>query len=287
MPLGSVSGQIKMTVQGETIANQFANLLNATYNLEMFIAGTTHQAMYTSESPHYRTLYPIMDRLVEMAQDKYRQLLDHPGFIEFYNQATPVDVLEQSKIGSRPSRRTGSRSLDDLRSIPWVFSWSQSRFNLTGWFGTGSAFQQLRAEYPADFKALQQVSDEWPFLRYRLIQIETNLLNADAKIMEAFGHLVPNEEVRSEIMSLVLKDYREGIAQIEALIGSPSQSRRLNQMENIKLRSHGLAILHDLQLKSIVEWRELRAADPEAANQYLPKLLLLVNALSGGLKGTG
>ena len=89
-------------------------------------------------------LYDVMDRLVVMARSTYRQLLDHPHFIAFYGQATPIDVLEQSKIGSRPARRTGKRSLEDLRSIPWVFSWNQSRFNLTGWFGTGTALGQFQ-----------------------------------------------------------------------------------------------------------------------------------------------
>jgi len=139
MPPGSVSGHIKMTVQGETIADQFANRLNACYNLEMMISSTARHAMISHNEVKNQKLYAIMDRLVEMSRSNYRHLLDHPKFIEFYSEATPIDVLEQSKIGSRPARRTGQRSLNDLRSIPWVFSWNQSRFNLTGWFGTGLA----------------------------------------------------------------------------------------------------------------------------------------------------
>ncbi|MEL6654137.1 MAG: phosphoenolpyruvate carboxylase, partial [Bacteroidota bacterium] len=105
MPAGSMSGQIKMTVQGETIANQFANRLNACYNLEMFVSGTARQAMRTRSAKQDERLYAIMDRLVPLTRSTYRDLLDHPQFIPFYRHATPIDILEQSRIGSRPSRR--------------------------------------------------------------------------------------------------------------------------------------------------------------------------------------
>ncbi|MCI4670569.1 MAG: phosphoenolpyruvate carboxylase [Bacteroidia bacterium] len=287
MPPGSVSGQIKMTVQGETIANQFANLLNATYNLEMFSSGTARQAMLKMDDAPNHSLNTIMDRVAALAQEKYRKLLDHPGFIEFYSRATPIDVLEQSKIGSRPARRTGQRSLDDLRSIPWVFSWSQSRFNLTAWFGTGEALEQLHKEFPQDFEVLKQMADHWPFLKYRLIQIETNLLNAEPQIMKAFAEFVENSEVREDLMGLIEKDYGKGLTQIEKLMGSPASVRRITQLENISLRSRALSLVHQMQLDNIKKWRTVRESDPEKSDKLLLKLLLLVNALSGGLKGTG
>ncbi len=177
MPPGSMSGQIKMTVQGETIANQFANRLTATYNLEMFTAGTARQAMKKAGSGKTDVPYEVMDELVGMAKRTYRTLLDHENFIEFYAGATPIDVLEQSKIGSRPARRTGQRTLNDLRSIPWVFSWNQSRFNISGWFGMGTALGEFKKEHPKDFEKLKELALEWPFLKYSLIQIESNLLN--------------------------------------------------------------------------------------------------------------
>ena len=289
MPPGTVSGRIKMTVQGETIANQFANLLNATYNLEMFLSGTARQAMISRDTAADKNLHRIMDQVVETARGKYRTLLDHPGFIEFYNQATPIDVLEQSKIGSRPARRTGKRSLEDLRSIPWVFSWSQARFNLTGWFGTGAALQQLKEESREDFALLQKMANDWPFWKYRLIQIETNLLNADPGVMEAFANLVPNPSTRKGLMDLILQDYREARAQIEQLMAAEGSVavRRVSQLENIRLRGKALDMLHRMHIDSIKEWRQMRAVEPAAADQLLLKLLLLVNALSGGLKGTG
>jgi phosphoenolpyruvate carboxylase len=287
MPPGSMSGKVKMTVQGETIANQFANLLNATYNLETFIASSAHQAMVVDKPIDNPALPSILDRLVADSREHYRTLLDHPSFIEFYTYATPIEVLEQSKIGSRPARRTGKRSLADLRSIPWVFSWSQSRFNLPGWFGTGTALKKLGETSPEDLAHLQKAASEWPFLKYQLIQIETNLLNADPEIMKVFAAMVPSESVREEFMSLVLSDYEEALKQIEYLMVQPTEERRVTQLENVKLRGGPLTLLHQMQIEYIKQWRKLKETDPEESSRVLLRLLLLVNAISGGLRKTG
>ena len=287
MPPGSMSGHIKMTVQGETIADQFANRLNASYNLEMMISGTARQAMIARNKVKNQKWYDIMDRLVEMSRNNYRQLLDHPRFIEFYSQATPIDVLEQSKIGSRPARRTGQRSLNDLRSIPWVFSWNQARFNLTGWFGTGAALARFEEQYPEDFELLKSAVEDWPFLKYDLIQIETNLLNSDTEIMKSFADLVHDSDVKSELMELILTDYDLGMKKIANLLSASAEERRISRLENIKLRKEALEVLHVIQLRSLKKWREQRENGMQEDNQLLLMLLLLVNALSGGLKGTG
>ncbi|MEN0006250.1 MAG: phosphoenolpyruvate carboxylase, partial [Bacteroidota bacterium] len=289
MPIGSVSGHIKMTVQGETISNQFANRLNATYNLEVFVSSTARQAMFSEQEEFDERLYTIMERLSNFARQHYRILLDHPQFIPFYRQATPIDILEQSKIGSRPSRRTGKKtfSLDDLRAIPWVFSWSQSRFNLTGWFGTGAALQQLQSDHPEDYQYLKKQADQWPFLKYRLIQIETNLMNADVSIMKAFAQLVDDKEAHQELLELILSDHTESLQQIEDLFNLPSEERRIAKLENIKLRGQALAILHRMQINYLKQWRATDANDTEQKEAALLQSLLLVNALSGGLKSTG
>jgi phosphoenolpyruvate carboxylase len=287
MPPGSISGQIKMTVQGETIADQFANRLNACYNLEMMISGTARQAMISKDEVKNQKLYTIMDRLVELSRHNYRQLLDHPKFIEFYSQATPIDVLEHSKIGSRPARRTGKRSLNDLRSIPWVFSWNQSRFNLTGWFGTGKALNTFQEQYPEDFEYLKAIAQDWPFLKYSLIQIETNLLNSNTEIMKVFANLVSNEDLKTELMNLILTDYQLCLKQIENLMSASVEKRRISKLDNIKLRQEGLEVLHIIQIESLKKWRKHNASDLQEDNQLLLTLLLLVNALAGGLKGTG
>ncbi|PRX55408.1 phosphoenolpyruvate carboxylase [Flagellimonas meridianipacifica] len=287
MPPGAMSGDIKMTVQGETIANQFANRLNASYNLEMFLSGTARQTKRTLDERKDKKLYAAMDRLVVLARSQYRQLLDDPRFIEFYSYATPIDVLEQSKIGSRPARRTGQRSLSDLRSIPWVFSWNQSRFNLTGWFGTGTALGAFKENYPDDFEYLKKVTQEWPLLKYSLIQIETNLLNSNTEIMRVFADMVPNPSTKNDLLKLIMEDYNTCLNQIEILMGASVEERRISRLENNKLRNESLQLLHEMQVRLLKKWRKIRESDPDESEKLLLTLLLLVNVLSGGLKGTG
>jgi phosphoenolpyruvate carboxylase len=287
MPPGSMSGHIKMTVQGETIANQFANRLTATYNLEMFVAGTARQSMIPAKAGKDEHLYNMMDELVAMARQNYRKLLDHPDFIRFYSGATPIDILEQSKIGSRPARRTGQRTIDDLRSIPWVFSWSQSRFNLTGWFGTGDALGEFQKQHPQDFERLKQLAKDWPFLKYRLIQIESNLLNSDPHIMKAFAALVPAPQTRQELMDMILADYHTALEKIAEIMEASVEERRVSKLEDNRLRNDALKVLHEMQINDLARWRSMRESRPEERDRLLLKLLLLVNVLSGGLKSTG
>ncbi|SDW49299.1 Phosphoenolpyruvate carboxylase, type 1 [Lutibacter oricola] len=287
MPEGSMSGHIKMTVQGETIANLFANRLTATYNLEMFVAGTARQSMVEEVEVKNEQRYQIMDQIVELTRDTYVSLLEHPNFIEFYTAVTPIDVLEQSKIGSRPVRRTGQRSLEDLRSIPWVFSWNQSRFNITGWFGTGTALVEFQKQHPKDFDQLKQLAKDWPFLKYSLIQIESNLLNSDSEIMNAFADFVKNLEVKKELMGLVLSDYENGLDEIAKIMGTSVELRRISKLDDNKLRNNSLKALHSIQIDYLTKWRALKELNSKESDNYLMELLLLVNALSGGLKGTG
>ncbi|MEX2664572.1 phosphoenolpyruvate carboxylase [Candidatus Uabimicrobium amorphum] len=286
MPAGSVSGHIKLTVQGETIAEQFSNPMSSIYNLEMLQAGVARQAMKSYLGKTHED-YPTaaMNKLASLAFTHYPQLVNHDHFIEFYSNATPIDVIEHSKIGSRPARRTGKRSLGDLRAIPWVFSWNQARFNLTGWFSVGNALQQLQTESPDEYKQLKEVSESWPFLFYTLIQVETNLLNADDKVMQMFANLVGNKDAQTALMDVLLYDYKEALKQITHMFDAPVSERRTRQLENIARRGPILVALHELQVKKLQEWRA--QSQSKEAEKLLKDLLQLTNAISGGLKNTG
>ena len=288
MPAGSLTGAIKMTVQGETMAQQFANRLTSTYNLEMVLAGTARQVMKVNDPPKLpKRMADAMAKVASLAQEKYAELINHEGFIPFYTKATPIDVLEQSKIGSRPSRRTGTRSLNDLRAIPWVFSWNQSRFDLTGWFAVGSALRKLSAEFPDEWKVLQEVATEWPLLFYTLIEVETSLLNSDSKIMREFANFVSDNQIRDSIMSMLEEDRDSGLEQISQLFGEPKEKRRVTQLNNIRRRGNVLQNLHQLQLNYLRDWRTARDADNDEADLLLKKLLNITNGVAGGLKSTG
>lgn len=287
MPPGSMSGSIKMTIQGETIANQYANLLIATYNLEMQLSGSLRQAMDQREEDPFSVAFEILEKAQQKSKAKYRSLLDHPQFIPFYRGATPIDVLEESKIGSRPSRRTGATSLDDLRSIPWVFSWSQSRFGITGWFGLGTGLKAIKEESPEQYAQLKDLAQRWSFLKYLMIQLETNLLSADPEIMEQFKNLMDDQDVANEIFGVIIEDYKLGLELIDDILGGNKAERRFAKLMDNEIRSNGLAPLHQLQIEEIKKWRAKPQGDEEIKAKLLHNQLLIVNALAGGLKSTG
>ncbi len=288
MPQGSMSGEIKLTVQGETIAQQFANLLNAGYNLEMLLSGTTLQASYTKYI-HDRANYPYeaIKQLAELSKNKYQDFIGRPGFIDYYGQATPIDLLERSRIGSRPARRTGQRTLNDLRAIPWVFSWNQARFNLTAWYGAGYALKKLREDHPDLFEQLRQWAHKWPFLRYTLIHIETNLLNADERLMKQYAALVNDQEIQKEFSSLIFDEFNTGKNELLELMGEEAENRRHSLLDNIERRKKALGLLHQMHISHLKQWRALSDAEKENNDYMLDRLLMLTTALSGGLKSTG
>ncbi|WP_373523031.1 phosphoenolpyruvate carboxylase [Aquiflexum sp.] len=288
MPLKSLSGQIKLTVQGETIAQQFGNLLNGTYNLEMILSGVAFQTgsyQFPIEIPEY----PVqsLKRLSEYSISYYNALITHPAFIEFYGEATPIDVLELIKIGSRPARRTGTRSLSDLRAIPWVFSWSQSRFNITGWFGIGFGLEKLRKDNPAEYQDLREFAGKWPLLRYILIQLETNLMSADPNLMKQYANLVQNQKTRNEILKIILEEYQRGLNEIAAMFDKERETRRTSQLDNQWRREVALKVLHKLQIDELSKWRKIKSNNPEIGEPLVKKLLEITTALASGLKNTG
>ena len=288
MPKGSVSGKIKLTVQGETISQQFANLLNGAYNMEMLLSGAALQ----TANYHYgnqTVVHPAkaVDLLSDYSKSYYRSLIDHPSFIEFYGKATPIDVLELSKIGSRPARRTGTRSLSDLRAIPWVFSWSQSRFNITGWFGMGYALQKLKQEHPNEYTELTEHVRSWPLLMYLLIQTETSLMNADLDLMKQYAGLVQNQKAREEILEIIVDEFHNSQNEIGAMFERDRDARRTSQINNMKRRKKPLHALHQLHIHELNKWRHQKNENPEMRDSLVKRLLEITTALANGLKNTG
>lgn len=289
LPHGSLSGDIRLTEQGETIAQKYANLETAQYNLELLVAGvaaSTARHELRSDTPHQ--LADVVETLSGSSQRAYRQLLEAPGFIQFYRQATPIDALEHSRIGSRPSRRTGQATLADLRAIPWVFSWNQSRFYVPGWFGVGSALLELKDSDPAVFTLLVEGLREWPFLHYVFTNVEASIASTDIELMERYSELVEDEGVRDSIFGMIREEWDRTREMLELLRGRPMADRRPKMLRTLQLRSDALDVLHLQQIDLLRTWRHLRnSGDEAAAEKMLPDLLLSVNAIASGLRTTG
>lgn len=285
-PTGAVSGRARFTVQGETISQQFANVLNATYNLEMVSAGIFRQLLPPVQSElNGPLLRELMEDLATNSFNTYRKWVEHPGFEAYFASATPIDLLEQGKIGSRPARRTGKRSIHDLRAIPWVFSWNQARFNLTGWYGVGTALEDLQKNSPEKYTLLHQSVEKWPFLRYFLIQTETNLLNADPEQMQLYTALGEEGSESNELLEWMVQEHRRTRAIVEELLGAPASERRKKHLFGLEQRRESLGLLHEMHRTYLKRWRA--SAQNEEDKELLQHLLLITNGLASGLKSTG
>ena len=285
LPWGSLRGRMRVTEQGEVIAQKYANRVTATYHLERLIAGAVRTSMLHRSceaplgSPH--PLSSVWAEVVEQSLTAYRTLVETDGFLTFFRQATPIDALEHSRIGSRPPRRTGQPSLADLRAIPWVFSWGQARFHLPGWYGVGSGFAWLRRERPAQWEALRAAIPDWAFLAYLLQNVEASLLMADPAIMTLYGSLVDNRAVRDAILARIMNEFDLAKDGVSALLGSAPAERRPHLLKTLEMRAAGLAWLHREQVRLLAAWR----VKPDDAS--LAPLLLSVNAIAMGQKTTG
>ncbi len=289
LPNLSLQGDLRMTEQGETIAQKYANRIHALYNLELLAAGVMGETLRDRHSERVTPVAPaVMDRLAETSRQAYETLLQTDGFMTFFSQATPIDAIEASRHGSRPARRTGRRTLADLRAIPWVFSWSQSRFYLSGWYGAGSALETLQQQDAATFDVIRQYAFTWAPLRYLFTNISVSILTADRDIMEQYARLVEETAVRERIMGSIRDEYARTRRVLEIFFDGALETRRPRIHRLLALRDEGLRPLHRQQITLLQRWRALQQeGDEDAAGALLLKVLLTVNAIAGGLRTTG
>lgn len=288
LPHHSLEGDLRLTEQGETIAQKYANLITSSYHLELLLAGTTKATVRQHDKElQDHPLDPIMDYLAEVSSKHYGNLIQAEGFMDFYAQATPIDVIEASRIGSRPARRTGQRTLDDLRAIPWVFSWSQARFFLSAWYGVGTALSRLKSERPDDFALLSEQAIAYAPFRYILTNASSAVLMADETTMHLYASLVEDADLRDRFMRMVLDELTKTRTLIEEIYGTKIDERRPRIAKMLSMREPKLAALHRHQIEQIRNWRALKASGEDTDEEVLMDLLLTVNAISGGIKATG
>ena len=286
LPADSFEGDLRLTEQGEVIEDKYANRMQAAYHLELLAAGALGQAMRqpeTGEADH--PLAATLDWMAQESRKAYRALLETPGFMTFFRQATPIDAIEQSKIGSRPSRRSGAHTLDDLRAIPWVFSWTQCRYNMTSWYGVGTTLERMQAEQPEAYQRLKANVNSDPFLHYLFSNIYTSIVQSDESIMERYTSLVEDADIRERFHRLFLDELRRTREHVASLLNGDQDGIADQAME---LRSSLLTNLHEKQVALLRRWRSERAAEQnEAADQTLIPLLMTVNAIAGAIGHTG
>ena len=285
LPHSALSGDIRLTEQGETIAQKYANKVNAAYNLELLAANTMSKSFLDSnEKREFHPQAKTIEYLATESKKHYENLMKREGFITFFRQATPIDAIETSKIGSRPAKRTGASTLEDLRAIPWVFSWSQSRFNMTSWYGLGSALESLSEK---DYNSLKDSLRTDPFIRYVFTNVDTSMAATDEDIMRSYADLVENEKIRKEFLNSYLDELALVKKHLHALLGKGIEERRKNHYYSSKLRASLMYYLHKKQVSLLKKWRTEKASENLNAGRTQIELMLTINALASAMRNTG
>jgi phosphoenolpyruvate carboxylase len=289
LPHGTINGDIRLTEQGETIERKYANKNNAVYNLELLTAGILSGTML-QDNTHIKVhdLASEFDYLVSKSRSVYKELIEKPGFIEFYEKATPIDAIEQSKIGSRPSRRTGTRTLNDLRAIPWVFSWSQCRFNITSWYGVGTTLEEMYLQTPDKFKRFKDSVKSDSFIRYILTNVDSSLASSDEAIFRQYAQLAADVPKNEVFLTLMLDELARARKIIDFILDIPLSERRENHYYSTLLRAEAMAPLHTQQVKLLKQWRKSNENGiNENSDKLLFELLRCINAIAGAIGFTG
>ncbi len=290
LPDSTLNGLIRVTEQGETIERKYANKGNAAYNLELLLAGTAHRTILkTLEKPGDEASFQeLFSYMAEESYRAFKELTGHPSFIRFYEQATPIDVIESSKIGSRPSRRRGKRTLEDLRAIPWVFSWTQSRMHISSWYGVGSTLAKMKNEEGDKYALLKDLEKRDDFVRYVLTNVDTSLAATDEHIMTLYAQLVEEPKVKADILGMLLNELKLTREMMLDLLQSPISERRVSHHNSTQLRAEALYPLHREQVKLLRAWRMAQnERDTERAAEVLQNLLRSVNAIANAMGTTG
>ncbi|MEL7589275.1 MAG: phosphoenolpyruvate carboxylase [Prolixibacteraceae bacterium] len=289
LPPLSINGDIRITEQGETIERKYANKNNAVYNIELLTSGALAVSMLqkSKESKGY-ALASELNYLASESKLVYEALTKKPGFIQFFEKATPIDAIEQSKIGSRPSRRTGTRTLGDLRAIPWVFSWSQCRFNITGWYGVGTSLQNMRNNDPYKFERFKEAVKTDSFIRYVLTNIDSSLASSDEAIFKHYARLAADVPQSNEILDQMLKEFSLTRQMVDSILDIPISERRKNHYYSTLLRADAMRPLHEHQVNLLEKWREVNdGRNPAEADALLFEILRCINAIAGAIGYTG
>ena len=284
-PPGTVKGQIRLTEQGEVINAKYANPEIGRRNLETLVAATLEATLLGAGMDAAPVFLEAAAELSERSMKSYRALVyDTPGFTDYFFAATPISEIAELNIGSRPASRKATRSIEDLRAIPWGFSWGQSRVTLPGWYGFGSAVEGFVAQAPEERVALlQRMSAQWPFFRTLLSNMDMVLAKADLGIARRYSELVPDRALAERIFSEIEAEWERTVAAITTITG---ESQRLADNPALSLsvihRFPYIAPLNHLQVELLRRWRSGQV-DEKARRG----ILISINGIAAGLRNTG
>ncbi|GAA4388421.1 phosphoenolpyruvate carboxylase [Ornithinibacter aureus] len=281
-PSGSVDGRFKVTEQGEVIFARYADIRIAEQHLERVASAVlltdspTHAAAREAARLRYTDVAAVVD---DASKRAFRALVEQPGFADFFAMSSPLDLLADLRLGSRPSRRSGTesgRSLEDLRAIPWVFAWSMTRVNLPGWYGLGSGLEAL-----GDPDLAREAYREWPVFAALVDVAEMSLAKTDDRLAARFLELGGRPDLAERVLDELARTRREVLSLLDQ---DEMLARKPHLHTAVRLRRPFVDMLSHLQLRGL---REIREHGEETAAGWKRPLLLTINGLAAGLQNTG
>ncbi|PSC04241.1 phosphoenolpyruvate carboxylase [Alsobacter soli] len=284
-PPGAVKGQIRLTEQGEVINAKYGAPEIGRHNLETLMAAALEATLFEKEADAPPEFLQAASLLSDAAMRAYRALVyETPGFVEFFFAATPIREIAELNIGSRPASRRASGRIEDLRAIPWSFSWGQSRVALPGWYGFGAAVEDyLRGGGAERLDLLRRMHAEWPFFRTLLSNMDMVLAKADRAVARRYVELAPDRAAADAIFAAIEAEWDRVEGALEAIAGhrarladNPALAR------SIAHRSAYIAPLNHLQVELLRRWRA-----GEVQEEARRGILISINGVAAGLRNTG
>ena len=298
LPPTALDGSLRLTEQGEVLAERYDDVQIAYRHLEQ----VTWATLIASALPRLvadggggKTAQQhdadgeLLDQLSDRSYTAYRELVDQPGFIRYFGIATPVDEIENLPIASRPARRRGERTLNDLRAIPWVFSWTQNRCLIPAWYGVGTAFLELKQRNPSAYANLSRMYREWPFFQATIDNACLALAKAEMFIAHRYAELMDDVETRDRLWGLISAE-RDRTRSV--LLDVTGQTELLSAtpwlMRSIDARNPYVDPLNLLQIELLRRRRMVTAAPADQGDDPLRDLLRLsVQGIAAGMRTTG
>lgn len=285
LPCESLDGTLRLTEQGEILAERYDDVQIAYRHLEQVTWATLVGSTVRRSTPEPRWL-EIMEQLSESSLRAYRELVDQPGFMQYFSATTPIDEIEDLPIASRPARRRGERTLEDLRAIPWVFSWTQNRSLIPAWYGLGQSLSNLAQQSPADWEIIQSMYKSWPFFQATIDNALMALVKADMYIAGCYAQLAESE-VQDPIWERISKEFDRTQQMLLNLTGRPSLLAGTPWLErSIDARNPYVDPLNLIQIE-LIKRRRAASLEPADADRLRDLARLTLQGIAAGMRTTG
>ena len=289
-PPGTVRGQIRLTEQGEVIGSKYANREIGRRNLETLVAATLEATLLPAGKAAPATFLSAAGELSSASMAAYRKLVyETPGFGDYFFSATPIREIAELNIGSRPASRNPNRSIEDLRAVPWSFSWGQCRLTLPGWYGFGSAIEQFvaSAATPAAAKErqalLQRMYVQWPFFRTLLSNMDMVLAKSDLALASRYSELVADRKLRQKVFGMIETEWHRTSDALTLITGAKQRlAGNADMQRSVRHRFPYIDPLHHLQVELM---RRYRAG--EGGERLQRGIHISINGVAAGLRNTG